>query len=140
MVGIDYLKVAKLSEEKGNLKKAADYYAAAGEIKKADEIYNQILSTTKDKSLIRDIEKRLTQLNHSHHLTRTVPGVNKILEWRVAFLYISVVSLISALFLISINLTGNSIGNLNENNMPFVGTVLFVLGLGAFLFSKIKTK
>ena len=52
---------------------------------------------------------------------------------------LAIASFVIALFFISFNLTGNSIGGLTQENFRLAGTILFVLGL-VFVFVYFKNK
>ncbi len=60
--------------------------------------------------------------------------VNKfVLGYIVAFLL-----LIAAFALLTPSLTGNAVANVSEKNSGLLSIILFVAGLGTFLFVKIK--
>jgi hypothetical protein len=138
MAGINYRKVAEAAEEKGKLKKAADFYVQAGDRKKAYELYEKVLSKTNDKFVIEDIASRLTRLNLSksdlkYFQQQLIPQAKKrSLERHVgysSFAILSILSLLGALFFVSVNLTGNAIGAINENNSNWIGFCFFACGL-----------
>lgn len=140
MSGLDYRKVAEISEKKHNFKKAADYYAGAGDLKKAYSLYEKVLSTTNDRFVISDIRKRLVELNSPKYLKDFASAANKRTLERRVYSVVSIISLIGALFFISFNVTGNSIGNLSRDDFSLFGMGLFTLGLVAFIFFKSKKK
>ncbi len=140
MAGINYEKVAEGFESKGKIKKAADFYARAGNRQKAYELYEQVLSTTSDKGTINDISSRLSTLNLprdelKYLREKLIPAAEKRrLESRVGgrhsgFAILSALSLLGALFFVSVNLTGNSIGAVNQNNSSWIGFCFFACGL-----------
>jgi len=140
MAGINYKKVAEISEGKGNLKKAADFYVRAGDLKKAYSLYEKVLSTTDDWNVKNDIKQRLIRLGHPIHLKKFASEPkNRALERRV-YAIASIFSLVAALFFISFNLTGNSIGNLSRDSLSLLGVGFFVLGLITFIFFKSRKK
>lgn len=53
----------------------------------------------------------------------------KSLTKRVGLAYLSIISLIAALFFVSVNLTGNAISNMSGNDTKLVGLCLFLFGL-----------
>ena len=140
MTGIDYRKIAEISEGKGHLKKAADYYAQAGDLKKAYTFYEKILSKTSDRDTIRDIEIRLKKLGAPENLRKLASAANARSLERYVGAALSILSLAAALFFISLNATGNSIGNLSRDGLSLLGIGLFILGLMAFVFFKSRKK
>jgi len=158
MVGINYNKVAKLREEKGRDKEAADYYVRGGRLEKAYELYEKVLSdirnkktiTTQERKYVGDITKRFTTLNPPLPLKELLNKVRgKIkrkrlerpsgLEKKFVFATLSIISLVFALFFSIFSLTGYSIRALAEESFRLGGVALFVLGLVfAFLYFKNK--
>lgn len=89
-------------------------------------------------------KERYARLNavNDYGLARKIrEEINEIGLERQVFGIVSIISFLGALFFISFNLTGNSIGNLSNENLSlyWIGIGLFVLGLVfAFMFFKNK--
>lgn len=86
---------------------------------------------------------RLNAINDYGLAKKIREEINEIGLERQVFGIVSIISFLGALFFISFNLTGNSIGNLNNENLSlyWIGTGLFVLGLVfAFMFFKNKKR
>ena len=139
MSGINYRKVAKISEPKGNFKKAADFYAGAGDLKKAYSLYEKVLSTTDDWNVKRDVRQRLIKLNYPVHSKKIASETNKKTLERRVYATASIISLAGALFFTSLSLSGYATGSL-ANDTSLMGIVLFVLGLVTFVFFKSREK
>jgi hypothetical protein len=149
MAGIDFLKVAKAFEKKGDssanseiksdyYRKAGDYYKNALKTDDANRLYNLAMDSSKYPSTRRTIEGLLKNLKK--------PSYNEILNPSLKTeAILSILSLLVSLFFVASNLTGNTIAELSQNNLRFVGTCFFACGLiFAFIYlrsrSKVKSK
>jgi tetratricopeptide (TPR) repeat protein len=147
MARLKHEKVAEAFEAKGQFKKAADYYAQAARyfndseyLKKAFDLYEKALSKTTDPFVIRNIENRLKKLGSPSNLIRTTHKAHRRSLDRMIYGIVSIAALSCALFLVSFNLTGNSIGNLSGSDLPLFGVALFFFGLIFFVFFKARKK
>jgi len=126
----------KPSLKVGLLEQAAKGYENAGR--------NWVLEANQNKEYPRRVQYARLNAMNDYGLAKKIRGeISKgSLEGQV-FGAASILSLLGALFFMSFNLTGNSIGNLTNENLLiyWAGIGLFILGLVfAFVFLKNKKK
>ncbi len=110
-------------------RQAAEMWTKAGKPKKAVEMYNKSIKYAPSGKVENKVKEQIRNLENGRgRLERNL------------FASVSIVSLIASLFLISVNLTGNSVGNLKGSNLSLLGIGLFILGLTTFIFFKARKK
>jgi len=110
---------------------AADMFVNAGKKEKAVEMYNGAIRFAPSEQVKEKVKERVRRLTY---------GDERRLEGRV-YATASIISLIVILFFISFNLTGNTIGNLNSDNLTLIGTGFFLFSLiFLFLYAQEKKK
>ena len=119
-----YSGAARLFEEAGDLNNAR---------KALEEADRYLRNRTSSTQLIKKIDDKLYALNEKLHLKR------RGLERNLGYGVLSIASFVVALFFISFNLTGYSIGGLTQNSSTLISSGLFVLGL-VFAFFHFKNK
>jgi hypothetical protein len=128
-------EVAKMYE------KAADIYSEIRDFSKARELYRQaqMYGFSFSKNDTDRIAGRIKDVRDNMALFLNFPRKRKI-EGGI-YASVAIISLISALTLVSFNITGNAIGGIGYNHVSLIGTCLFILGLVfAFLFVNNKNK
>lgn len=139
MAGIDSEKIARKYVHSGDYKRAADFYAQAGNLREYSKYYEKALESTDDRSVVNDIQSRLRKLNLSGPIwDRLINKAKKrSLERHVGYSRIvagiATLSLLGSLLSISMNLTGNVIGGSSDNN-NWISIGLFFLGCALTLF------
>ncbi len=138
MVAFDYGKRARSLEKQGRIKEAADYYSHINP-KRAYEIYEKILSSTRDREVVEDIGARLKRdKNSPMYLRKLVPiarkrssyqSTRKTLDRRFIPAILSIISFVFALFFVAFSMTGYAILESNQNNSRLIGLCLLVCGL-----------
>jgi hypothetical protein len=129
-------EMRKKSGPKGN--EIGDKYEKAGDLRKkardfigahTDYRHAKIYGFSNDEKKVDDLDRKIKLLL----LERRTRGSKLFLA------FLSLITLISALFFVSVSLTGNVILGLSENNFRWVGLCLFVCGLiFAFLYFRKK--
>ncbi len=123
---------------------AGDMRMRAGEYDKALEDYNLAIEHAHNISYISEIKKKMRSILRYYvsKPKRKMRGVSRKLglEKRLAYGILSIASLVTSLFFISINITGYTIRVLSENSF-LIGVFSFTLGLiFAFFYFKEKRK
>jgi len=110
------------------LETVADIYYKKSRLSEANKYYRSALDNVWKKESKERIRDKINSLRSGKSLERNL------------FAFASIISLIGALFFISFNATGNSIGNLSKNNLSLLEIGLFAFGLIAFIFFKSRKK
>lgn len=94
------------------------------------------------KNAVEERRKSKSYISKSEHYKKIVLNAHpfgKKSGFEKSAVAVSLISLIGGSFLLSFNLTGNVVGNLNQTSSNFIGVILFVLGLiGAFIYFRKK--
>ena len=109
-----------------NYIRAGEIYENTGDIKKAKQCYKQALKVSFTGRNYDEAERKIRDLDHRTSRSDLSSRVSSI---------IAIVGIISGVFFLSPNVTGNVVGNMTNSTSNVLGTFLLFVGLIAGFFS-----
>ncbi len=117
---------------------AAEHYRALGMLKEAGKSYGLAFDeASKRKDTIPEVgdPRYLRNLEtYSERMGKYAKGSWRIGRGKLEALVMAVVGLVSGIFFLSPNITGNAIANLSDNTSSWIGAALIFVGLVAGFF------